>query len=280
MIDLMDLMDDGPSSAPAPAPSGFQQLPVSGMLMPTSPSANTLSRASDVRQGAGLKYPLLSHVNSGGLNVDVQLQREQSVHSSQMTPVRLYLSNRLMQPIGHISMEDAPDTVIPFEKIMQLPPNSDVQVLIHCDFGSQMRAIKFSISTDRGTYSVNLIPHIGDVVIPSPVVSRGEYEGLERRMGGMLASKQQFTLPQPFVGADAQLNELVQQFIHVRCLGTTWDRDVGDAIFVGATQSGAANLCVRVTIARGATSGDIKVSSTDAMLASRLAAEFVALCAA
>ena len=169
---------------------------------------------------------------------------------------------------------------MPFEKILQLAPMSEVQVLIHCDFGAQVRALKFNLTSDRGTYPVNLTPHIGDIVMPSPSISRGEYEVLERRMGGMLASKQPLQLTKPFGGGDAQLVELVQQLIHVRCIGVTWRAEAGTAIFVGATQAGAPpNLCVRVSVARASAAGDITVSSTDAMLASRLAAEFATLCA-
>eukprot|EP01052_Picozoa_sp_SAG31_P053678 SAG31_NODE_13887_length_839_cov_1.544595_2_plen_98_part_00 len=95
----------------------------------------------------------------------------------------------------------------------------------------------------------------------------------------MLASKQSFVLRQSFSGGNAELVELVQQFIHVRCVGVTWDQNLGDAIFVGVTPGTAANVLVLVVIAKMSNSGEITVSSTDAMLANRLAAEFATLCA-
>jgi hypothetical protein len=38
-----------------------------------------------------------------------------------------------------------PSSILAFDTIAQIAPGGDAQALVHCDFGSQLRAIKFDI---------------------------------------------------------------------------------------------------------------------------------------
>ena len=70
-------------------------------------------------------------------------------------------------------------------------------------------------------------------------------------------------------GRDAELVELVQQFVNVRCIGVKWTDATGEGVFSGTMLSeSGTSVCLRITVILDTGAGELLVSSTDAMLVS------------
>ena len=104
------------------------------------------------------------------------------------------------------------------------------------------------------------------------------FTDLQKRMGGLLAKRQSFRVPAALAqnfrmdgspGRDAELVELVQQFVNVRCIGVKWTDATGEGVFSGTMLSeSGTSVCLRITVILDTAAGELLVSSTDAMLVS------------
>ena len=155
----------------------------SSNLMPTAASFSGSSSFS-LDPSSRSRQVLLKQVVGQGLKVDYQYSRRPSTRGQPFTAIQLFFTNSTSGPLHSINLRDGGAQVIPFDEINYLPPNSNIEVMIHVKFTSHSAPVKFKIAHVDKSFPVEIQPAPGELIVPSNI-NPSDFPTLQKKLGGM-----------------------------------------------------------------------------------------------
>jgi len=200
---------------------------------------------------------LLKGVLGGGLEIEYSFARRPSVYGARYNSIQLYFKNTSENVLSNIKIGKttlaAGMEIKPFNEIKELQPGASADQLLSVIFNNISQPIKFEITHDKGAYTVNLTPQIGELVKPANL-SVEEFTEKQRKLGGMHENSE------PVSVAENNLNNIGQVVLDAADLAVTIsDRENGKYKFAGETLMSDEGL-VLVSIDLKPASGIGKVS--------------------
>eukprot|EP01119_Soliformovum_irregulare_P017735 TRINITY_DN5315_c0_g6_i1.p1 TRINITY_DN5315_c0_g6~~TRINITY_DN5315_c0_g6_i1.p1 ORF type:complete len:1052 (+),score=400.87 TRINITY_DN5315_c0_g6_i1:2138-5293(+) len=252
---------------------GGNSLPAPISAAKSNSNLNFGNSFSDLGFGAPQvrRETLLKHIVGGGLGVEYSYTRTPSMHGATMITIQLYFTNHIEKTIHNITMGKKSLSegmeIIPFTDVPQLAPGTSTESSMAVKLSSVSQTIKFEITTDRGTYSVNIEPPAGELVRASSI-SPQEFNELESKFKGMEEASDTVQLTDM-----SEMSGLTQKVLKTAYLSIVdMDSSVGKFRFAGKSQIDDTPVIFSVNVE---SSGKAKLSlgSSNAILNSRLLKE-------
>eukprot|EP01087_Luapelamoeba_hula_P009928 TRINITY_DN2596_c1_g1_i4.p1 TRINITY_DN2596_c1_g1~~TRINITY_DN2596_c1_g1_i4.p1 ORF type:complete len:411 (-),score=125.45 TRINITY_DN2596_c1_g1_i4:101-1333(-) len=264
--------------------SGLSQL--SGLDLGSSGSTLTPSFSSSGTVGTNVsqKHALLIHVSGGGLSIDYRFIRRASMHGASYNSIQLIFENHSSDiSINNIRLNTSPtnptsNNLIPFPDIPTLAPKGTTESILSVIFGSVSQSVKFSISTDRGTYPVSLQPSLGELVRPRNMSSE-EFDATYKKLGGMNESSAKYKAQSLALnsGVIGNISGKVQEYFNVAPCSIDLTR--ASFRYAGSALLDEKPFLLSLTVNGVGNKSDsevvVKVNSENTILASMAAAKLV-----
>jgi len=150
----------------------------------------------------------LKRVVGNGLQIEYQFQRRASIHGADVSVIQLWFSNHSDGPLTNVRLgeKEWPEdgaTIYPFDVIPVLPAGGNSEGPFNIKFTSVTKAVRFQISVGDQfgqSYSVQITPPVGELIKAVPLSHPGEFEELQKKMGGLNESTGTVSVPGPQVG--------------------------------------------------------------------------------